>query len=657
LIIKNKRYKILKKYGRRNKGVLLLQDPQNTQTIICKYAQKYSILDAHNNCAMTRLKNEYTILKKIAPVINCPQVIDFIEQEYFCYLLLTDVGGDSLDRLPVGVGRLFFSDVIKTVQQLHCLGYVHRDLKRENFVWDPQSKKIYLIDFELAQAVNTICYQEGGTPGYYPKGSHLHTLLSFAHDYYAVGAILAGLAADIDVATLPREAQVLASWVALAGYERVGAWVTKLMSCHNALGGADNSKENNFVLDELYQASQSPEFFMPVSKNIIYNTQLKIKSSFHIFDNFLCEENNNAYFRNIFSTNNIYTQDINNGSSGVLLALHTVYKLTHENYYKNLLLKTASGLASQESYSNSHGLFCGNAGVALALAIASNYDNKYRSYALARLKLAAQQTKEYDLFFGAAGVLMAGIFMSELLSSSEPCELVRNLGEILYENIISYDGIYAWPSEHIVNNGVYPYLGIAHGACGVALALGLWAKETKCDDARELAFEVYNNIYLHGRSLNKKFLRYDVHPASRSRPNQMWCHGVGGFLWGLLYLNPENHELAYIQEALNWAITCYIDAPLLANATFCHGLAGDLEIAALLRARSYKVETRIQKIIAALDLLQINKGPHAGLWPSDNPEVVASSLMVGSLGPTTVLSLLGVQKTYTGILSPSAHRR
>jgi len=46
--------------------------------------------------------------------------------------------------------RLIFHQLVSAVSYLHSKGWVHRDLKPDNVVFDPQTGQIKLIDFELS---------------------------------------------------------------------------------------------------------------------------------------------------------------------------------------------------------------------------------------------------------------------------------------------------------------------------------------------------------------------------------------------------------------------------------------------------------------------------------------------------------------------------
>ena len=64
--------------------------------------------------------------------------------------------------------------VIAGIEQLHELGYVHRDIKPDNIVLSLRPLRVSLIDFDIAQMrASTPSGMIKGTPGYYPMRPNL----------------------------------------------------------------------------------------------------------------------------------------------------------------------------------------------------------------------------------------------------------------------------------------------------------------------------------------------------------------------------------------------------------------------------------------------------------------------------------------------------
>jgi serine/threonine protein kinase len=59
--------------------------------------------------------------------------------------------------------------VINGVDELHMLGYIHKDLKPENIVLNIDPLEVKVIDFDRVMLDSQCTYETiVGTPGYYP---------------------------------------------------------------------------------------------------------------------------------------------------------------------------------------------------------------------------------------------------------------------------------------------------------------------------------------------------------------------------------------------------------------------------------------------------------------------------------------------------------
>lgn len=104
------------------------------------------------------LKNEAMLYKLLEDCIGIPNLRSFGQEGIFNYMVI-DLLGDSLEDLrskcgghfslktAIGIGL----QMIRRIEVVHSLGVIHRDIKPDNFLIDPKTNLVYLIDFGLAR--------------------------------------------------------------------------------------------------------------------------------------------------------------------------------------------------------------------------------------------------------------------------------------------------------------------------------------------------------------------------------------------------------------------------------------------------------------------------------------------------------------------------
>ena len=98
---------------------------------------------------------EVALMRKVAGVSGCVKLYDFFENEKG-YIIVMEKPSNAMDffdyitergALPESDARFLFRQVVETVCAVHARGVVHRDLKDENLLIDPETLKLTLIDF------------------------------------------------------------------------------------------------------------------------------------------------------------------------------------------------------------------------------------------------------------------------------------------------------------------------------------------------------------------------------------------------------------------------------------------------------------------------------------------------------------------------------
>jgi serine/threonine protein kinase len=129
-------------------------------------------VEAHSKCAQG---GEHNILplfevfcEELTPGHNMrPELTNRGEQSFQpvpVRILVTQCMGPTLRHFLNHRDRLrICTDMITAVRRVHACGYVHGDLKPDNFVVDEATGRVYLIDFGCAQPIGTTLKNTRGT--------------------------------------------------------------------------------------------------------------------------------------------------------------------------------------------------------------------------------------------------------------------------------------------------------------------------------------------------------------------------------------------------------------------------------------------------------------------------------------------------------------
>ena len=147
-------YKLIKKIGSGSFGEVYLTEDKMGM----KYAAKIEEKKQKN-----RLKAEYNIYKKVLnkkAIIGIPQVYNYIETTEY-NILVMELLGKSLENVFDDNEREFnFAtlfklaiDMLTVIERLHIKGFIHRDIKPNNFLFNTgkQLNTLYLMDFGLSK--------------------------------------------------------------------------------------------------------------------------------------------------------------------------------------------------------------------------------------------------------------------------------------------------------------------------------------------------------------------------------------------------------------------------------------------------------------------------------------------------------------------------
>ncbi|ELR17437.1 Serine/threonine kinase [Acanthamoeba castellanii str. Neff] len=151
-------FQVLSLLGRGGYGEVFLCRHRESGEVVALKRMKKSVFINKNE--VPRVKREKEVMAKLKSGKENPWMINLIssfqdaEHLYLCmeYLPGGDLRNllDNMGRLSEDHARLYIAEVILAVEALHQLGYIHRDLKPNNFLIDKKGH-LRLIDFGLSK--------------------------------------------------------------------------------------------------------------------------------------------------------------------------------------------------------------------------------------------------------------------------------------------------------------------------------------------------------------------------------------------------------------------------------------------------------------------------------------------------------------------------
>lgn len=147
-------YNIIKMIGRGSFGIVLKSYDTKINKLVALKVEMYK------NINEQRLDKEYFIYNKLHYIEGIPKIYNFLEKkEEKKSILILEYLGPTLEQLFNFCKRKFslktilliIDQLITRIENIHCHGILHKDLKPENFlIGHYNNKLIYLIDFGLS---------------------------------------------------------------------------------------------------------------------------------------------------------------------------------------------------------------------------------------------------------------------------------------------------------------------------------------------------------------------------------------------------------------------------------------------------------------------------------------------------------------------------
>ncbi|MGX1095956.1 hypothetical protein RKD47_006722 [Streptomyces albogriseolus] len=624
----------------------------NRQLVVIRHRVRGIEGDEFGEDAVTRLEDEKRALLRVKGLGIAPELV--AHDPIAGYLVVTDAGGVQPERLAVRDRLSVLPDVAGKVAQLHAHNVVHRDLKLSNVRLGPDGLR--LVDLELAASIGLDRPIPGGTDGYVPPEGR-RAIVDPSYDVYSLGSCVTHAAVGCCPGRLPQQSNA-GRQIGLLLQHKLPTAASIVMACHASeprqrptaselaerlrtalpamqTEAAENSDMLRGVLDRRWACSAAVSAGTATRHFMVKRGSVHHWRNSHLLAAYKCE-------------------GLNLGAAGIVIGLATLDAALGIRQFTDDIVGAAEWLAARPVLSEAHGLFTGNSGVSVALAVAGQRLGRTDLVDAARWRFehaASSRIPDYDLFSGAAGIVWAGCLLDAILGTSWGRELAKQQVRRIRASARMVDALAGWPPNPEFDSAGRTYVGAAHGTAGISMALAVWGRSTGCKATAGMAEDALHSVYAHGLTQDKSNILATTSGDTRSA--LQWCHGVAGYLWCLLQAsaNPE----AAIVGARELAAAAFNRAtPVLDNPTMCHGLAGVIETWRLLggvHEHYAEARRRVDQLAGYLRLLHHTQAG-ATVWSSERPSVVTPDLWVGFLGPATQLALASTGSVES-ILSPN----
>lgn len=639
------------------KGRVFLALDAREQREVClrviKEGRKLCLSDQSGRDIRTRLKRQEQLHRSLCRQLRVPNVEERFDIDGNVYLVLDHIPGRDFAALartetPLRDERSeqlrVLVDLTAQVQQLHNLGYVHRDLSPSNIRVDKEGL-VWLLDLELAHAIQDDDPPFSlGTPGFMSPQQEKGEEPSPSDDIFSIGCLALFLLSGIDPQQfMPGEERDRPARV------RTLSNVTKRLSDVIAasldedpvkrppLGVLTDSFAHEFAQPGTsYQESSCDSIAEIVTQAIPAALNgLFIDTYLDDATQLWLSPRGPITHRREYSEDFAIHRSTNRGVAGVVFVLARCARLGYrDERCTSAIVRAVDWLLTHEESPDDQlpGLHFGEAGVAVSLveAVASGcittgqWLDEYLQEAL------AGPLDWPDLTHGAAGQGLAALACSDLLEKPALSELAVRCADYLLQHQ-SERGAWELPKGVDGLAGV-AFTGFAHGAAGILYFLVDYWKRCR-DKSVERAWQRASEWLLRqAREGVDGSMRWPTREDGDDYWN-WWCHGAPGIALAFLKLYEVTGELLYSKIA-KAALMGPGAEPRHSNFTQCHGLSGLGEIA-LEGARILQDGCLLERAHSyARLLIALARRPHADtlIWCPESPAISTADLMVGGSG-------------------------
>ncbi len=268
------------------------------------------------------------------------------------------------------------------------------------------------------------------------------------------------------------------------------------------------------------------------------------------------------------------------------------------------------------------GIWSGEAGVHLVAELLA--PDPARADALLAVVRANTHNPTHDLFWGAAGTMLAAYEMRARSGEDRWADAWRESAEVLLAEWETDDDLRCRLWTQVIEGRSTRYLGAAHGFAGTIASL-LRGLELLPEDTRDEIVYAATRTVVETAITENGLANWPVSAGGALDGHQgvrtQWCHGAPGIISSVAPLpaDPELDAILLAGGELTWRA-----GPLAKGAGLCHGTAGNgLAFLALFGRTGNEIWLSRARAFAMHALDQVDRqrerdgGGRFGLWTGD----------------------------------------
>lgn len=612
------------------------------QYCIIKEGRKCICMDEYGRDIIDKLIWQRDLHRALSPIIPLPKIIDFFEEDDNAYLIMEFIDGQSLDEFQEQIfksrswlelqnhDKVQILDqlikIIRVIEQLHELGYVHRDITIPNFMIDKKGE-IVLIDMELAYDVwNRVPspHFDLGTPGSMSPEQLQSQTPTYAQDIYGLGTLL--LLSMIRLWPIYFETDdPIHLYKNLLFFIHDEAFCLLIAQCLSKTPadrpGIQEIKDHLINYKRRILVGATKNIFAEPATSKIRETALAALNGLFTPDYVSQDElwhsmpqTGNQEVGNVRKDDAVF-MGLHEGISGVIYLFSEAHKAGFTVAHADIFTKNLNHLINTVVESDlimTTGVYAGATGVALALLKAQAVGIVPEKASIANF-IKNTLLKAHEGLDIASGVAGQGLVLLYTPIPGKEQKLRSIVDEILEQQ--RTDG--SWYFLHEGNSHKEKIAGFSYGISGVIFFL----------------FEYYQQ-YKDIRALSgaEKGLQYLIKKAKHVKANASFSMGIYGIALAFIKAFEITHHSQYrsiAEQLLRYQSPKTIDI----NYTQSYGLSGIGEV----YLEAYKIfkepewKERADWIAGVFVHTAIHHG-NAAYWLIDNPLHPHADLMIGNSG-------------------------